>query len=293
MLGENIVKRIKKDKHEKENSELLTQKENWEIEIPSAKKSKEDTYDEENESAEDRSTPEEFSQELVNKRTSSISKLLLDINKVSQKAFNTDVNIAFYQDTPIKIAMERKGSVREINTLVAINFDASGMTEKGLTIRGTEKLNQFDRIVLDAVNSLFIEGHNQYITTQMIFHVITGDTDRRITPNYAQEINNSLTKLLSTHIVIKANEEAIMYPIWGLQLQVINDDIFDKEAKLKQKREKVKAAKRATPRDIEFVCLKNRYGESNYTCNFKYYAQFDYFVPVEAPRNDFDYNARL
>ena len=69
--------------------------------------------------------------------------------------------------------------------------------------------------------------------------------------------------------------------IWGLQLQVINDDIFDKEAKLKQKREKVKAAKRATPRDIEFVCLKNRYGESNYTCRFHYYAQYDYFIPVD------------
>ena len=81
--------------------------------------------------------------------------------------------------------------------------------------------------------------------------------------------------------------------IWGLQLQIINDDIFDKEAKLKAKREKVKAAKRAVPRDIEFVCLKNRYGESNYACNFKYYAQFDYFVPVEAPRNDFDYDVRL
>ena len=81
--------------------------------------------------------------------------------------------------------------------------------------------------------------------------------------------------------------------IWGLQLQVINDDIFDKEAKLKQKREKVKSAKRATPRDIEFVCLKNRYGESNYSCRFHYYAQFDYFVPIEAPREDFDYNARV
>ena len=69
--------------------------------------------------------------------------------------------------------------------------------------------------------------------------------------------------------------------IWGLQLQVINDDIFDKEAKLKQKREKVKAAKRAIPRDIEFVCLKNRYGESNYTCRFHYFAQFDYFIPVD------------
>ncbi len=81
--------------------------------------------------------------------------------------------------------------------------------------------------------------------------------------------------------------------IWGLQLQVINDDIFDKEAKLKQKREKVKAAKRAVPRDIEFVCLKNRYGESNYSCRFHYYAQFDYFVPIEAPRENFDYDKRL
>ena len=69
--------------------------------------------------------------------------------------------------------------------------------------------------------------------------------------------------------------------IWGLQLSVINDEIFGQEAKLKQKREKVKEAKRAIPRDIEFVCLKNRYGESNYTCKFKYYAQFDLFIPVD------------
>lgn len=69
--------------------------------------------------------------------------------------------------------------------------------------------------------------------------------------------------------------------IWGLQLQVINDDIFDKDAKLRQKRDKIKAAKRATPRDIEFVCLKNRYGESNYTCKFRYFAQFDLFLPYD------------
>ena len=69
--------------------------------------------------------------------------------------------------------------------------------------------------------------------------------------------------------------------IWGLQLNVINEEIFSKEGKLKDKREKIKQAKRAIPRDIEFVCLKNRYGDSNYTCRFKYYAQFDYFVPVE------------
>mgnify|MGYP006916220405 CR=1 FL=1 len=54
-----------------------------------------------------------------------------------------------------------------------------------------------------------------------------------------------------------------------------------REAKLKQKREKIKAAKRAIPRDIEFVCFKNRYGESNY---LKYYAHFDYFIPVDILR---------
>ena len=72
--------------------------------------------------------------------------------------------------------------------------------------------------------------------------------------------------------------------IWGLQLQIMNGDLFDKKDKLKEKREKVKAAKLENPRKIELVCLKNRYGKSSYSCGFKYYPQFDYFVP----QTDFD-----
>lgn len=71
--------------------------------------------------------------------------------------------------------------------------------------------------------------------------------------------------------------------MWGLQLNIMNDELFDKEAKLKAKREAVKEAKIANPRDIELVCLKNRYGVSSYSCRFKYYARYDYFLPV---RND-------
>jgi len=79
--------------------------------------------------------------------------------------------------------------------------------------------------------------------------------------------------------------------IWGLQLSVMNEDIFDKDKNLKSKREVVKKAKRANPRDIEFVCLKNRYGESSYRCGFEYYAQYDYFIPKND--NDFsDYSSR-
>jgi len=69
--------------------------------------------------------------------------------------------------------------------------------------------------------------------------------------------------------------------IWGLQLSVMNDEIFDKEKSLKSKRDKVREAKKATPREVELICLKNRYGVSSYSCKFKYYANCDYFVPME------------
>ena len=67
--------------------------------------------------------------------------------------------------------------------------------------------------------------------------------------------------------------------VWGLQLQVMHDEIFTKDTKINEKRQKVKEAKAAMPREIELCCLKNRYGRANYTCGFNYYPAFDYFVP--------------
>lgn len=73
--------------------------------------------------------------------------------------------------------------------------------------------------------------------------------------------------------------------IYGLQLQCLHDDLFYKKDKIGEKRERIKAAKRATPREIELVCLKNRYGISNFTCDFEYMPQYDYFLPA-APMMD-------
>ena len=67
--------------------------------------------------------------------------------------------------------------------------------------------------------------------------------------------------------------------VWGLQLQVLHDEIFDKQAQLNEKRQKVRDAKAANPRQIELVCLKNRFGISSYTCSFDYFPQFDLFKP--------------
>ena len=67
--------------------------------------------------------------------------------------------------------------------------------------------------------------------------------------------------------------------IWGLQLSIMNDEMFDKEKALKIKREAVVESKKKKPREVELVCLKNRYGISSDKCKFDYYAQYDYFVP--------------
>lgn len=66
--------------------------------------------------------------------------------------------------------------------------------------------------------------------------------------------------------------------VLGLQLEVLNDEIFTKANKLIEQRAKVKEAKNETPRRIELVCLKNRYGQSSYSCTFEYYPACDLFV---------------
>lgn len=65
--------------------------------------------------------------------------------------------------------------------------------------------------------------------------------------------------------------------IWGLQFQVLNSSKFG--GTQKEQRESIAKAKLRKPRQIELVCLKNRYGRSSYRCSFSYYAEYDWFVP--------------
>lgn len=69
--------------------------------------------------------------------------------------------------------------------------------------------------------------------------------------------------------------------VWGLQLAAIHDELFksDENKDKAKKRERITEAKEAIPRDVELVCLKNRYGKSRYSCRFTYYPQFDLFEP--------------
>lgn len=67
--------------------------------------------------------------------------------------------------------------------------------------------------------------------------------------------------------------------LWGLQLQILNDPAFAQAKNQSQRRKLMAMAKAASPRQVELVCLKNRYGIASYSCGFLYYAQYDLFTP--------------
>jgi replicative DNA helicase len=65
--------------------------------------------------------------------------------------------------------------------------------------------------------------------------------------------------------------------IYGLQLQCLNDDLFQQEKKLTEKRAAIKEAKAANPRKVELTCLKNRGSNIGGSCYFDYYPAFDLY----------------
>lgn len=71
--------------------------------------------------------------------------------------------------------------------------------------------------------------------------------------------------------------------VWGLQLKCLDEPLFAEEKKVQEKRKKIAEEKAKSPRKIKFVCIKNRYGISNYSCYFEYTPEFDLFKPDNEP----------
>ena len=67
----------------------------------------------------------------------------------------------------------------------------------------------------------------------------------------------------------------------GMQLAIMNTNLFESDAKTTIKRKAVKSAKKETPRHIELCILKNRYGVSSESFFFQYYPKFDLFIPED------------
>ena len=69
--------------------------------------------------------------------------------------------------------------------------------------------------------------------------------------------------------------------VFGLQLAVIHDPVFDQQNKINEKRQRMNEAKNEIPRTVELVCLKNRYGKRGWTIDYLYDPRFDYFKETD------------
>lgn len=66
--------------------------------------------------------------------------------------------------------------------------------------------------------------------------------------------------------------------VWGLELAVIQAKIFEEESSQKGRKRKIAAKEKAKEfRRLRLVCLKNRFGLSNYSVEFQYVPKFDTF----------------
>lgn len=91
---------------------------------------------------------------------------------------------------------------------------------------------------------------------------------------------NYLTPVNFESLKESGNIEYTADVIWGMQLNCLNDDDFNKETSIIKKRDTVDNAKAEEPRSIDLICLKNRFGVSRYICSFKYYTANDLFIPI-------------
>ena len=66
--------------------------------------------------------------------------------------------------------------------------------------------------------------------------------------------------------------------VWGLQLSCLEDKLFEANGRITEKRERIKQAKAELPRSVQLVCLKNRYGLTDWHVDFKYYPHVDMFT---------------
>ena len=137
---------------------------------------------------------------LIKVATKRPEAFLTPIDKVSNKAFDGLLN----SNELVAVAMEKRGSKKEINTLVNINFN----NMQSVTINGKKELTPYDREVYDSIITLFVDGKNEVITPQMIYMTMTGKKNINISDNQVKDINNSITKLMYSEVTIDATQEA-------------------------------------------------------------------------------------
>ena len=185
-------------------------------------------------------------------------------------------------------AAEYKEAVADRVSIIEGNFNCNVSFIGDYIRRYTQKNGTRPVVIIDYLQILQ-PAEERKSTKETIDNTITElkriSRDQDITIIAISSVNraNYLTPIDYESLKESGSIEYSADVVWGLQLQCLNEDLFLSEKKIKEKRQRVREEKRANPRKIELLCIKNRYGKPNYSCFFNYYAQNDLFEVDHAP----------
>ena len=163
----------------------------------------------------------------------------------------------------LKAYQDYKRAVGDKISIIEGNFETNTETIKR-TVENYIKNNGVTPIVIVDYLQVIQSDPAQKVTTREAIDIIvtelkrlSRDKDIVVIVISSLNRNNYLSPIDFESFKESGGIEYTSDVVWGLQLQAMNNDIFNKEKSLKEKRELVRTAKAENPRKIEFVCLKN------------------------------------
>lgn len=130
-------------------------------------------------------------------RTKAATHFIVPKSKVANSLFQGFITIDGEEYT---IGVEKRNSKKFIDTLVTVDFDMPN-------VQMSRDISLYDRIVHDAITSLFISGGNEYLTPLMIYRTMTGNPKAAPKKEQLQRVSESVLTLSRIRIIIKAEEE--------------------------------------------------------------------------------------
>lgn len=190
-------------------------------------------------------------------------------------------------DETLDAIADYKEAIQDRLSIVEGNFSCNVSYIREYTRQYMQRTGTKPVIFIDYLQILQGEGDRRQSSKELIDSTITElkriSRELDITVFVISSLNrmNYLTPVSFEALKESGSIEYSADVIYGLQLRCINqDNPFGKEGKLKEKREKIRDAKAANPREIELLCLKNRYGISSFSCYFDYFPANDLFRPA-------------
>lgn len=167
--------------------------------------------------------------------------------------------------------------------------DIVGQTERYINQTGEKPVVIIDYLQIIAPNAVFDRGSD---TKTRIDRIVTVLKKLQMKHGLAILVISSLNRQnYSTPVDFESFKESggIEYTadvVWGLQLSILHEDAYIKEKNVIRQREMIAAAKSGKQfRDVDLVCLKNRYGIIGNTVQFMYYPANDFFCPPYDPHD--------